>query len=210
MMIAMGADGRNLVSTRSPMAMNDNAAYIKRMLATEDAQLARLHRIVEEAMNEERSLAARIAEEGREDRRGLGERLADQVASFGGSWTFILSFLGILVVWIILNAIFLHEKGFDPYPFILLNLVLSCIAALQAPVIMMSQNRKEAKDRLRAENDYLINLRAELEIRSLHRKLDLSIEDQFKHLCSIQQMQLDQLERLDQRLVRMESNLPKG
>lgn len=192
------------------MAMNDNAAYIKRMLATEDAQLARLHRIVEEAMNEERSLAARIAEEGREDRRGLGERLADQVASFGGSWTFILSFLGILVVWIILNAIFLHEKGFDPYPFILLNLVLSCIAALQAPVIMMSQNRKEAKDRLRAENDYLINLRAELEIRSLHRKLDLSIEDQFKHLCSIQQMQLDQLERLDQRLVRMESNLPKG
>src|SRR5258706_11930824 len=100
-----------------------------------------------------------------------------------------------MAVWISANIFFLRD-GFDPYPFILLNLILSCVAALQAPIIMMSQNRQETKDRQRAQNDYLINLKAELEIRSLHQKMDLSVTDQFKHLCDIQQKQLELLARI--------------
>ncbi len=106
----------------------------------------------------------------------LGDRMADKIADFGGSWTFILSFIGFLVIWILFNIYWLNNKGFDPYPFILLNLILSCIAALQAPVIMMSQNRQEEKDRERAKEDFKINQMAEEEIRSLHKKLDLLIK----------------------------------
>ncbi len=102
----------------------------------------------------------------------FGERIADKVATFGGSWKFILTFTGILLTWILINVTVLMNKGFDPYPFILLNLVLSCVAALQAPFIMMSQNRQEVIDRRRAENDYMINLKAEIEIRDLHDKVD--------------------------------------
>jgi uncharacterized membrane protein len=105
----------------------------------------------------------------------FGDRMADKIADFGGSWTFILSFMGFLMVWISFNIYWLSNKGFDPYPFILLNLILSCIAALQAPVIMMSQNRQEEKDRERAKEDLKINQKAEEEIRSLHEKLDLLI-----------------------------------
>jgi uncharacterized membrane protein len=106
----------------------------------------------------------------------FGERVADKIAEFGGSWTFIISFGLFIMVWISANVWLLLNKGFDPYPFILLNLILSCLAALQAPVIMMSQNRQEQKDRERAKNDYEINLRAELEIRLLHEKLDFVIQ----------------------------------
>lgn len=106
----------------------------------------------------------------------FGDRMADKIADFGGSWTFILSFMGFLLVWISFNIYWLSNKGFDPYPFILLNLILSCIAALQAPVIMMSQNRQEEKDRERAKEDLKINQKAEEEIRSLHIKLDLLIK----------------------------------
>jgi uncharacterized membrane protein len=105
----------------------------------------------------------------------FGERTADKIAEFGGSWTFIISFGLFIAVWICVNVWLLLNKGFDPYPFILLNLLLSCLAALQAPVIMMSQNRQEQKDRERAKSDYEINLRAELEIRLLHEKLDYVI-----------------------------------
>lgn len=101
-----------------------------------------------------------------------GQRIADKVASFGGSWTFIISFLVFIIVWIGLNLYWLNNQGFDPYPFILLNLLLSCVASLQAPIIMMSQNRQEEKDRIRAQKDYEINLKAEAEIRKLHEKLD--------------------------------------
>lgn len=106
----------------------------------------------------------------------FGDRMADKIADFGGSWTFILSFMGFLLVWISFNIYWLENKGFDPYPFILLNLILSCIAALQAPLIMMSQNRQEEKDRERAKEDLMINQKAEEEIRSLHEKLDLLIK----------------------------------
>ena len=119
--------------------------------------------------------------------------IADQVATFGGSWTFIISFGGFLAVWIAINVIFLANKGFDPYPFILLNLILSCIAALQAPVIMMSQNRQEEKDRERAKKDYMVNLKSELEIRILHEKMDHLLMHQQHELLEIQRVQIEMM-----------------
>ena len=124
-------------------------------------------------MSTKKKLAAKIAsEEGEIDNRTFGEKLADNVADFGGSWTFIIWFFIIIVIWIGANVFLLLNKGFDPYPFILLNLILSCLASLQAPIIMMSQNRQEQKDRDRAKKDYEVNMMSELEIRALNRKLD--------------------------------------
>ncbi len=120
----------------------------------------------------------------------FGQRIADKVASFGGSWTFIISFGVFIFLWISLNVFWLLNKGFDPYPFILLNLILSCLAALQAPVIMMSQNRQEEKDRDRAKKDYMINLKSELEIRTLHEKIDHFIMDQQQELLELQKDQI--------------------
>ena len=126
----------------------------------------------------------------------LSARLSDQIASFGGSWRFIILFGVVLVLWIILNAALLLNRGFDPYPFILLNLILSCLAAMQAPIIMMSQNRAELRDRLRSENDYKINLKAELEIRHLHEKIDHLLRRQYNRLFEIQQIQIELLEEI--------------
>jgi len=131
-----------------------------------------------------------------------GERLADQIAAFGGSWTFITLFFGILLGWIVLNLWFLDNEGFDPFPFILLNLILSCLAAIQAPIIMMSQNRQEQKDRQRAEHDYKINLKAELEIKLLSEKIDHLLVHQNKKLLEIQEIQIDYLEDLLKRTTR--------
>jgi uncharacterized membrane protein len=122
-----------------------------------------------------------------------GQKMADHVATFGGSWTFIMSFGFFLLIWIVMNTAFLLNKGFDPYPFILLNLILSCIAALQAPIIMMSQNRQEEKDRERSKLDYMINLKSELEIRTLHEKLDHLIIHQQRDLFEIQEIQIEML-----------------
>lgn len=131
------------------------------------------------------------------DRRlTLGERLADRMAVFGGSWRFILVFTGVMVAWIAANSVALAWRPWDPFPFILLNLVLSCLAAVQAPIIMMSQNRQEAKDRLRAEHDYRVNLKAELEIRHLHWKLDQLLTHQWRRLLEIQKIQTDLMEEL--------------
>ena len=126
----------------------------------------------------------------------LGQRIADRVAEFGGSWTFILSFFGFLTIWIFANVFFLRSHTFDPYPFILLNLILSCIAALQAPVIMMSQNRQEQKDRERSKKDFMINMKAELEIRILHEKLDHLIMHQQQELIEIQKIQIDMMNEI--------------
>lgn len=128
----------------------------------------------------------------------FGNALSDKIASIGGSWFFIITFLALLTFWIILNSLMLKHSSFDPYPYILLNLILSCVAALQAPVIMMSQNRKEAKDRARAESDYKTNLKAELEIRHLNIKIDELITHQWQHLIEFQQMQLDILEEINE------------
>ena len=128
----------------------------------------------------------------------FGQRLADRVAVFGGSWTFILLFGAILLAWVVLNSWVLVRRGevFDPYPYILLNLVLSMLAALQAPIIMMSQNRQAAKDRLDAAHDYEVNLKAELEIRTLHDKLDHLRDQQWAELVDMQQEQIRLLTQL--------------
>jgi uncharacterized membrane protein len=133
-------------------------------------------------------------EESWSEDRSLGDSAADALARFGGSWTFILSFAVVLVVWVTVNATGLLLGTFDPYPFILLNLGLSTVAALQAPVIMMSQGRQEAKDRLRSENDYKVNLKAEIEIRHLHDKFDTQLMRQWERLTAIQMMLMELLE----------------
>lgn len=130
------------------------------------------------------------------DKLSFGDKLSDKIASIGGSWTFIIGFVMVLVFWIILNSTQILKENFDPYPYILLNLVLSCLAALQAPVIMMSQNRQAAKDRLQAEADYKTNLKAELEIRHLHLKLDQLVSHQWHRLLEIQQIQIDMMNDL--------------
>ena len=173
--------------------------YLKQLLDTENVQLQKLHDIVADAVREEELLTNKLSESATE-KTTFGMRLADQVASFGGSWQFIITFGAIILVWISVNALQLFSAPFDPYPFILLNLVLSCLAALQAPVIMMSQNRQEQKDRQRAENDYLINLKAEIEIRNLHQKMDLLMAEQLKNLMEIQKIQIELLEKLNRQM----------
>jgi uncharacterized membrane protein len=126
----------------------------------------------------------------------FGERLADKVAEFGGSWRFITIFFVVMAMWIIANSLYLMFQPFDPYPYILLNLALSLLAAVQAPIILMSQNRQEARDRMRAENDYQVNLKAELEVRTVGEKLDLLIHHQWAHLLEIQQIQTEMIEDL--------------
>jgi uncharacterized membrane protein len=130
------------------------------------------------------------------DARTFGEIVADKVAAFGGSWTFIIIFGSVLVGWVFLNSFILLNRGFDPYPYILLNLFLSMLAAIQAPVIMMSQNRQEAKDRQTAEHDYEINLKAELEICAIQEKLDELREQKWAELVEMQQQQIRLLEKL--------------
>lgn len=188
---------------------NQSLHYVHQLMETENKQLAKLHEIVKESLEEESLLTRRLSEDDERKKPTFGERLADKVAMFGGSWTFIMSFGAVLLSWIALNSLILMQKAFDPYPYILLNLVLSCIAALQAPVIMMSQNRKEAKDRERAENDYLINLKAEIEIRHLHQKIDLSVVDQYQHLCEIQQRQIEILSDLQKKFDKLSQQKAK-
>ncbi|MEA1677178.1 DUF1003 domain-containing protein [Nitrospirillum sp. BR 11163] len=163
--------------------------YVEELLQQEKGELTELDRQVAESIATHETLAENI-EEGYAEERTLGERMSDHLASFGGSWTFILTFAGFLIIWMAFSG-FQGAKSFDPYPFILLNLILSCLAAIQAPIIMMSQKRQEAKDRLRSENDYRVNLKAELEIRHLHEKIDYLIQRQWKRLTEIQQLQLE-------------------
>ena len=166
------------------------SAYVEEMLRDESGEISILERRVADSLARNETLAENIDAQFHE-KRTFGEVISDHLASFGGSWLFILSFLAILVVWMAYNAAEGMRDAFDPYPFILLNLVLSCLAALQAPIIMMSQKRQETKDRLRALNDYQVNLKAELEIRHLHEKLDHLINRQWQRLAEIQQVQLE-------------------
>jgi uncharacterized membrane protein len=164
--------------------------YVSEILRHERGELTKLEEDVIKSLADHDILAENIEEQFSE-RRTFGEKLADQIASFGGSWRFILVFFFVLVVWMAFNVWAAHAKIFDPYPFILLNLVLSCLAAIQAPIIMMSQNRQESRDRLRSENDYRVNLKAELEIRHLHEKIDHMLTRQWERLAEIQQIQLE-------------------
>lgn len=166
--------------------------YIAEMLLKETGELSEMEQTVLKALNDNTILADKLDDEIQEFT--FGQKIADKVATFGGSWTFILSFMAFLFLWICGNVFFLLNKGFDPYPFILLNLILSCIAALQAPIIMMSQNRQEEKDRERAKKDYMINLKSELEIRMLHEKIDHLLLHQEQSLVEIQKVQMDMME----------------
>lgn len=166
--------------------------FIANTLVQEVDDLADLRENVLHAIKDETSLTDQIE---KDDSALLspGQRLADLVASFGGSWTFILTFLGFIAIWIVMNIFWFRHQQFDPYPFILLNLILSCIASLQAPIIMMSQNRQEEKDRERSKKDYMINLKSELEIRMLHEKLDHLILHQQRELIEIQKLQIEMM-----------------
>jgi uncharacterized membrane protein len=164
--------------------------YVEDALEEEKGELTRLDVEVLESLKQQETLTENLNVAFEQDLT-FGDRIADRVADFGGSWTFIIAFFTVLVVWMAVNTTLIMRRPFDPYPFILLNLVLSCLAAIQAPIIMMSQNRQEARDRLRSENDYQVNLKAELEIRHLHEKLDVLLKHQWQKLLEIQQIQID-------------------
>lgn len=167
--------------------------YLMHLITTENNDISLVEQQVVEAITGNKILSEDI-ESIIDNKLSVSQRAADKIAEFGGSWTFIITFFIILIVWIAMNAWFLGKKPFDPYPFILLNLILSCLAAIQAPIIMMSQNRVEQKDRLRGENDYKVNLKAELEIKLLHEKLDHLTFIQSKRMLEVQQIQMDYLE----------------
>ena len=164
--------------------------YVEEMLKLEHGELTELDRQVAESLADHDTIVENIEEEF-EETRTFGERVSDGLASFGGSWAFLISFFVVLVIWMAINVWLGEQNAFDAYPFILLNLVLSCIAAIQAPIIMMSQRRQETKDRLRAFNDYKVNLKAELEIRHIQEKLDYLLTKQWQRLSEMQQMQME-------------------
>nr|WP_244593276.1 DUF1003 domain-containing protein [Rhodoblastus acidophilus] len=172
--------------------------YVEELLQQEHGEFSELDRQVAESIAKQETIAENTEDEY-EEHRTFGERLSDHLASFGGSWAFLISFAVVLVVWMAFNLVRGEGAAFDPYPFILLNLVLSCLAAIQAPVIMMSQKRQEAKDRQRSLNDYRVNLKAELEIRHLHEKIDYLISRQWQRLSEIQQVQIEMLQQADRR-----------
>jgi uncharacterized membrane protein len=171
---------------------------IDNILTAKTAQIKKLQEIVKKSIDDETLITNNLLNPPKEV-LSKGQSISDKVAKFGGSWGFIISFFVILVVWILFNTLTPIKENFDPYPFILMNLILSCIAALQAPIIMMSQNRQEEKDRKRSENDYLINLKSELEIRALNQKVELLIKEQIQTLFESQERQLEILKNLEKR-----------
>jgi uncharacterized membrane protein len=174
------------------------SVYVQSVIEADKGELSVIEKQVINCLQEQELLSKNLNIEY--DRQlSLGERMADKVADFGGSWRFIGIFAAILFLWVLLNSLVFFWRPFDPYPFIFLNLLLSCLAAMQAPVIMMSQNRQEAKDRLHAEHDYRVNLKAELEIRHLHEKIDHLLTNQWQRLLEIQEIQLELMEELSQK-----------
>lgn len=166
---------------------NSRKDRLHQLISSTENDIDEINDFFAENINDD-ELLTHVLMESEQKEMTFGERLSDKVATFGGSWKFIITFFSILIAWILLNVIVLSQKAFDPYPFILLNLILSCIAAIQAPIIMMSQNRKEDKDRLRAQNDYLINMKAEMEIKNLQLNM--------KNLFEIQKKQIALLDEL--------------
>ncbi len=196
----------NLIKSEFPKFDNDDfitidelnkyrRLYLTSLIIQEKGEIAIIDRDVMDAIKNNSILSENIQDEIEADLT-FGQRLADKVAAFGGSWTFITTFFLFILIWMIINILFLTTKPFDPFPFILLNLILSCLAAIQAPIIMMSQNRQEQKDRQRGEHDYKINLKAELEIKLLSEKIDHLLVHQNKKLLEIQEVQTDYLEDL--------------
>lgn len=169
--------------------------YVESLLESEKGELTSLERDVVRSMREHEVLSSNIEAEF-ERHWSFGERLADTIARFGGSWSFLITFGVFLVLWVGVNSLALLWRPLDPYPFIFLNLILSCLAAMQAPIIMMSQNRQEAKDRIRSQHDYQVNLKAEMEIRQLHEKIDHLLSHQWERLVQIQELQIEMLSDL--------------
>lgn len=166
--------------------------YISSYLANQLGTLSELEEKVLASVKEHSTLTDKLDDE-KSQHLTTGQKVADKVASFGGSWVFIISFGVFIFLWILLNVFWFANKGFDPYPFILLNLLLSCLAAIQAPIIMMSQNRQEEKDRDRSKKDYMINLKSELEVRALHEKIDHLMIYQQQDLIEIQKIQIEMM-----------------
>lgn len=188
----------------SKMFMSDKELNIYRQRYTENylkkqiGDLTVLEKTVLDSLNQKATLSDKLDDEPQIFT--FGQRIADKVATFGGSWTFIIIFGSFLLLWITINTVFLISKVFDPYPFILLNLILSTVAAIQAPIIMMSQNRQEEKDRDRATKDYMINLKSELEIRILHEKIDHLIMSQEQQMVEFNKVQIEMMNDILQRI----------
>jgi uncharacterized membrane protein len=173
--------------------------YISNLVTEERGKIEKIEEEVINSIHESDLLSAN-PNLAYQEITSTGNKIADKVAKFGGSWKFIIIFFLILMIWIFINTYNLIFRSFDPFPFILLNLILSCMAAVQAPIIMMSQNRQETKDRIRSENDYKVNLKAEIEIRTLHEKIDHLLLEQWSRLMKIQEIQLDMLEDLSKEI----------
>jgi uncharacterized membrane protein len=171
------------------------ALYVEEILKAERGELSELDKQVAESLNNHETISEDV-EEDYDEERTLGERMSDHLASFGSSWWFLISFATFMAIWMMINLGLGQARAFDTYPFILLNLMLSTLAAIQAPIIMMSQKRTEQKDRLRSRNDYQVNLKAELEIRHLHEKFDYMLTKQWQRLAEIQQIQLEIMQEL--------------
>lgn len=168
---------------------------LARFVNKENLKIRKLNKLVADAIKNDESITQTLWEVNTEELT-IGQRMADKVASFGWSWRFIIMFGIGMLLWITMNAVLLMNKWFDPYPFILLNLVLSCLAAIQAPIIMMSQNRKEEKDRKRAENDYMVNLKAETQIRNMDKKINILVVEQMKKMFKLQEGQITLLNEI--------------
>jgi len=170
--------------------------YLHDLLRQEKGELTELENEVLKDLRDHELTTKNPLTEDDDEAATFGERLADRMAAFGGSWKFILSFCAVLLLWVVMNVVVLASHPFDPYPFILLNLFLSALASVQAPLIMMSQNRQESRDRLRSMNDYQVNLKAELEIRHLHQKIDHLLSHQWERLLEIQEIQIELIQEL--------------
>tara|TARA_R110002111_G_scaffold262289_1_gene337866 strand:- start:170123 stop:170833 length:711 start_codon:yes stop_codon:yes gene_type:complete len=170
--------------------------YVHSLLESERGELSQLDKEILIAMQNHELICSNVENEF-EQTWTPGEKLADMIATWGGSWSFLIVFALFMMVWVTVNSLVVFWQPVDPYPFILLNLLLSCLAAIQAPIIIMSQNRQEAKDRIRAQHDYQINLKAELEIKLVHEKLDHLLSRQWEKLMQIQEMQIEQLSEIN-------------
>ena len=195
------------IAARHPDTWNDSSracrdclakerlSFLMARLAQERGELSEVERETAQMAASHQTLAADI-ERQFEASSTAGQRVADRVAAVGGSWPFVLSFLAVLLIWVVFNSFFLRQEAFDPYPYILLNLFLSCLAAVQAPIIMMSQNRVSARDRMQADQDFRVNLKAEIEVSSLHEKVDHLLHSQWQRMVELQEMQIDLLNDL--------------
>ena len=181
-----------------PCLARENGSYIVSELERERGELSAIELELARKAGESTLVAEHLDEEFQRQMT-FGQRAADATARIGGSWRFVIGFGVVLVAWIALNSLVLASRAFDPFPYILLNLVLSCLAALQAPIIMMAQNRQAARDRAQADQDFRVNLKAEIAIMNLHEKLDHLLHTQWERLLEIQQVQIDMLSDLENR-----------